>query len=254
MTPEEFRQHGHAVVDWIADYRARRAGAAGDGADRARRDQGAPAGVAARPARAVRGAAAPTSTPSWRPAYRTGSIPSSSATSPATAALASVLGDYVSTGLGVLGLAWQSSPALTEVEEVTTDWLRQMVGLSSAWERRHPGHRLHQHAGGADLRARTRHRLRAGPRRPAGRAARAGRLHLGARAQLGRQGGAARRLRPRQHPPRSPCDAAYAMRPDALAAAIAEDRARRPRAVRRRRHDRHDDDDRARSGAGRSRR
>jgi aromatic-L-amino-acid decarboxylase len=35
--------------------------------------------------------------------------------------------------LGVLGLAWQSSPALTEVEEVATDWLRQMVGLSPAW-------------------------------------------------------------------------------------------------------------------------
>ncbi len=46
----------------------------------------------------------------------------------------SVLGDYVSTGLGVLGLSWQSSPALTEVEEVTTDWMRQMVGLSDAWK------------------------------------------------------------------------------------------------------------------------
>jgi aromatic-L-amino-acid decarboxylase len=23
MTPEEFRKYGHAVVDWIADYRAR---------------------------------------------------------------------------------------------------------------------------------------------------------------------------------------------------------------------------------------
>jgi len=44
-----------------------------------------------------------------------------------------VLGDYVSTGLGVLGLAWQSSPALTEVEETATDWLRQMLGLSAAW-------------------------------------------------------------------------------------------------------------------------
>ncbi len=33
----------------------------------------------------------------------------------------------------MIGLAWQSSPALTEVEEVATDWLRQMLGLSSAW-------------------------------------------------------------------------------------------------------------------------
>jgi glutamate/tyrosine decarboxylase-like PLP-dependent enzyme len=47
--------------------------------------------------------------------------------------LSSVLGDYVSSGLGVIGLAWQSSPALTEVEEVVTDWMRQMLGLSDAW-------------------------------------------------------------------------------------------------------------------------
>ena len=52
---------------------------------------------------------------------------------PSNAPLASVLGDYVSTGLGVLGLSWQSSPALTELEEVVTDWMRQMLGLSDAW-------------------------------------------------------------------------------------------------------------------------
>src|SRR5205807_8502067 len=52
---------------------------------------------------------------------------------PSNAALASVLGDYLSTGLGVLGLSWQSSPALTELEEVVTDWMRQLVGLSPAW-------------------------------------------------------------------------------------------------------------------------
>jgi glutamate/tyrosine decarboxylase-like PLP-dependent enzyme len=33
----------------------------------------------------------------------------------------------------VIGLAWQSSPALTEVEEVVTGWMRQMLGLSEAW-------------------------------------------------------------------------------------------------------------------------
>ncbi len=53
---------------------------------------------------------------------------------PCNGSLASVLGDYVSTGLGVLGLAWQSSPALTELEEVATGWLRQMVGLSDQWD------------------------------------------------------------------------------------------------------------------------
>ena len=52
---------------------------------------------------------------------------------PSNGELSSVLGDYLSTGLGVLGLSWQSSPALTELEEVATDWVRQMVGLSAAW-------------------------------------------------------------------------------------------------------------------------
>ena len=49
---------------------------------------------------------------------------------PSNGSLGSVLGDFVSTGLGVIGLAWQSSPALSELEEVVTGWLRQMVGLS----------------------------------------------------------------------------------------------------------------------------
>ena len=52
---------------------------------------------------------------------------------PANSMLSSVLGDYLSTGLGALGLSWQSAPALTELEEVMTDWLRQMIGLSPAW-------------------------------------------------------------------------------------------------------------------------
>jgi aromatic-L-amino-acid decarboxylase len=52
---------------------------------------------------------------------------------PANSELASVLGDFLSTGLGIIGLSWQSSPALSELEEVVTDWMRQMVGLSAGW-------------------------------------------------------------------------------------------------------------------------
>ena len=52
---------------------------------------------------------------------------------PSNGLLSSVLGDFASTGLGVLGLSWQSSPALTELEEVVTDWMRRMTGLSDAW-------------------------------------------------------------------------------------------------------------------------
>jgi aromatic-L-amino-acid decarboxylase len=52
---------------------------------------------------------------------------------PSNATLPSVLGDLLSTGLGVIGLNWQASPALTELEELACDWVRQMVGLSPAW-------------------------------------------------------------------------------------------------------------------------
>lgn len=52
---------------------------------------------------------------------------------PGGGGLASVLADIVSTGLAVVGLNWQSSPALTEIEQVMMIWLRDLLGLSSAW-------------------------------------------------------------------------------------------------------------------------
>jgi aromatic-L-amino-acid decarboxylase len=132
MTPEEFRNAGHQLVDWVADFRA---------------------GIAQRP---VMAQVAPGEVKAQLPA-----IPPQEAESfaqiladldaiitpglshfqhprffgyfPANTLLESVLGDYLSTGLGALGISWQSAPALTELEEVMTDWLRQMVGLSSVW-------------------------------------------------------------------------------------------------------------------------
>jgi aromatic-L-amino-acid decarboxylase len=132
MTPEEFRKHGYAVVDWIADYRARVH-------ERPVMAQTAPGEIRTRmPAtppdepeafeailRDLDQVVAPGIT-NWQHPGFFGYFPSNGL-------LGSVLGDYVSTGLGVIGLAWQSSPALTEVEEVVTDWLRQMTGLSDAW-------------------------------------------------------------------------------------------------------------------------
>ena len=132
MTPEEFRARAHQIVDWIADYRA---------------------GVEARPvmARTSPGevkAQLPATPPEHgepfdaivrdldaivMPGISHWTHPRFFGYFPCNGELSSVLGDFVSTGLGVLGLAWQSSPALTEVEEVATDWLRQMLGLGDAW-------------------------------------------------------------------------------------------------------------------------
>jgi len=132
MTPDEFRKLGHEIVDWIADYRAR----VGDLPVMSR--------VAPGSIRAQLPAAPPEAPERFDAVLRdleTVILPGLSHWQhpdffgyfPSNGELSSVLGDYLSTGLGVLGLSWQSSPALTELEEVTTDWVRQMVGLSSAW-------------------------------------------------------------------------------------------------------------------------
>ncbi len=132
MTPEEFRTQGHKVIDWIADYRERLAelpvmAQTAPGAIKAQLPAGPPDAPQDFEAilRDVKKILVP-GLSLWQHPEFFGYFPSN-------ASLASVLGDYLSSGLGVLGLSWQASPALTELEEVVTDWLRQMLGLSAAW-------------------------------------------------------------------------------------------------------------------------
>ena len=53
---------------------------------------------------------------------------------PANASLSSVLGDLATSGLGALGITWLSAPALTEVEEVMMEWLRELTALPESWK------------------------------------------------------------------------------------------------------------------------
>jgi aromatic-L-amino-acid decarboxylase len=133
MTPEEFRKYGHAIVDFIADHRATVAdrpvmATTAPGAVKSQLPPSPPQAPESFDAvlRDIESIVIPGLT-EWQHPRFFGYFPSNHS-------LASVLGDYVSTGLGVLGLAWQASPALSEVEEVATDWLRQMVGLSDGWQ------------------------------------------------------------------------------------------------------------------------
>ena len=134
MNVEEFRRRGHELIDWIADYREKA--------------QAGELPVLSQAAPGALKAGLPSSAPQEPepfdavvrdltklilPACSHFQSPDFYGYFPSNSSLAAVLGDYVSTGLAQLGLNWQSSPALTELEEVTTDWLRQMLDLSPAW-------------------------------------------------------------------------------------------------------------------------
>lgn len=134
MNSQDFRRFGHELIDWIADYREQVQ--AGELPVMARTIPGAlkaqlPASApdAPEPFDAV----VSDLTKLILPACSHFQSPAFYGFFPSNSSLSAVLGDYVSTGLAQLGLNWQASPALTELEEVVTDWLRQMFGLSPAW-------------------------------------------------------------------------------------------------------------------------
>lgn len=134
MDPEAFRRFGHQMIDWIADYRRECAAGArpvmarvapGDVRDRLPAEPP----PEAQPLEAVFADLTNIILPGcthWQD-------PRFFAYFPSNSSLAAVLGDVASAGLAQLGLNWQASPALTELEDLTTDWLRQMMGLSAHW-------------------------------------------------------------------------------------------------------------------------
>jgi aromatic-L-amino-acid/L-tryptophan decarboxylase len=132
MTPEQFRQHGHEVVDWIADYWARIGSfpvrsQVSPGDVRASLpeqppEQGEPfAAVLADLDRVV------------LPGVTHWQHPSFFGYFPANTSGPSVLGDLVSAGLGVQGMSWVTSPAATELEQHVMDWFAGLLGLPGSF-------------------------------------------------------------------------------------------------------------------------
>jgi len=128
MTPDEFRRHGHSVVDWIADYYSR--------------IDSYPVLSQAKPGQ-VR-ASLPADPPPHGEPFATilndieklilpgithWQSPNFFAYFPSNASGPSILGDLLSSGLGVQGMLWATSPACTEVETHVLDWLIGMLGL-----------------------------------------------------------------------------------------------------------------------------
>jgi aromatic-L-amino-acid/L-tryptophan decarboxylase len=128
MTAEQFRRHGHTVVDWIADYYAR--------------IESLPVLSRTRPGE-VRGSLPPEPPESGEsfetilhdveklilPGITHWQSPNFFAFFPANASGPAILGDLLSSGLGVQGMLWATSPACTELETHVLDWLVKMLDL-----------------------------------------------------------------------------------------------------------------------------
>jgi aromatic-L-amino-acid/L-tryptophan decarboxylase len=128
MTPDEFRRHGHAVVDWIAYYYERIESypvlsRAEPGQIRASLpvdppEQGEPfAAILADIEKLI------------LPGVTHWQSPNFFAFFPSNTSGPSILGDLLSSGLGVQGMLWATSPACTELETHVLDWLVQMLDL-----------------------------------------------------------------------------------------------------------------------------
>lgn len=133
MTPEEFRRQGHQLIDWVADFRS----TLHTRPVMARVEPGdIKARLPVQPPQQAESFEAVLSDLDQIvvPGLSHFQHPRFFGYFPANSMLASVLGDYLSTGLGALGLSWQAAPALTEIEEVMADWMRQMIGLSDNWQ------------------------------------------------------------------------------------------------------------------------
>lgn len=128
MSPAEFRKHGYAVIDWIADYL--------DAPEKW------PVLPAVRPGDVRR--ALPQSPPQRGesmdeiladfqrlivPAVTHWNHPDFMAYFANSSTAAGVLGEALSAALNVNAMLWRTSPAATELEFLTLDWLRQMLGL-----------------------------------------------------------------------------------------------------------------------------
>src|SRR5438477_8105199 len=133
MNSDDFRKHGHELVEWIADYL--------EHSDRY------PVLARVKPGDIV--AALPTNAPEEGepfdaimadfervlvPGLTHWNHPGFLAYFATTGSAPGILADVLSAALNQQAMLWRTSPAATELETVTLAWLRRLIGLPDAFE------------------------------------------------------------------------------------------------------------------------
>ena len=132
MHPDDFRRHGHELIDWIADY--------------LETNERYPVMSPSEPGDTA--ATVPASPPlegepmerileDFRrdilPGVTHWNHPRFFAYFPANNSYPSILGELLSAGLGINAMLWQTSPAATELEQRVIGWLGEMIGLPTGF-------------------------------------------------------------------------------------------------------------------------
>jgi aromatic-L-amino-acid decarboxylase len=133
MSAADFRRYGHEVIDWISDY--------------FEQIEGRPVLAQVQPGELK--AQLPSAPPERGeamddiladvddcilPALTHWNHPSFFALFATSTSAPGIFGELLSAAFDVKAMLWRTSPASTELEEVALDWLRQMMGLSAAFE------------------------------------------------------------------------------------------------------------------------
>ncbi|MBI3492240.1 MAG: amino acid decarboxylase [Acidobacteria bacterium] len=133
MNPNDFRTHGHALVDWIAEY--------------LEHSETYPVLARVKPGEIA--AALPDHAPEQAepfevimkdfervilPGVTHWNHPGFFAYFAITGSAPGVLADFLSAALNQQAMLWRTSPAATELEAVTLGWLRRLIGLPDAFE------------------------------------------------------------------------------------------------------------------------
>ena len=133
MAPDEFRRHGHALVDWIASYLSD--------------SERYPVLSRVKPSEitdALPGTPPESGTPFDEifadfervllPGITHWNHPGFFAYFAISGSAPGVLAEFLTAALNVQAMLWRTSPAATELEEVTLGWLRQLIGLPPLFE------------------------------------------------------------------------------------------------------------------------
>jgi aromatic-L-amino-acid decarboxylase len=133
LGPEEFRRVAHEATDWIADYLTH----VGE----------LPVQARVRPGQIrsqfpneppEEGEPLESALETWRstivPGVTHWNHPAFFGYFPSSASAPGILGEMLAAALNVNAMVWRSSPAATELEEVATDWLRQLLGLPADFD------------------------------------------------------------------------------------------------------------------------